>query len=96
MFTLAGAEITGCTAIYPASLFRRLTLSPAAIVAAVVWVVPSENWNEGPLIDPTLLMLDNSCLRFGELAQLVEHRTFNPMVTRSIRVLPTNLFAGKK
>ena len=28
-------------------------------------------------------------LRFGELAQLVEHRTFNPLVTRSIRVLPT-------
>jgi hypothetical protein len=28
-------------------------------------------------------------VRNGELAQLVEQRTFNPFVTRSIRVLPT-------
>ena len=42
-------------------------------------------------IDQVQILLDNSPSNNGVLAQLVEHRTFNPMVGSSILPHPTIL-----
>ena len=46
-------------------------------------------------IDQIPILLDNFVSDNGVLAQLVEHRTFNPMVGSSILPHPTNFFEFK-